>query len=200
MTDAEFYGAFFNPMLETKQQLLDMIQEYPQDDSQDLKPIIYCCSRIKSAESMIQKLNKQGLPANSQTALTKMFDAIGIRIICSFAEDVYHVVNWLSKRPDIKIISKKDYIAYPKPNGYRSYHLQIKFCKDEEIQLPAEIQVRTIATDFWATLEHQLKYKKELQHEELVRRELKRCADEIASVDLSMQTIKEILREDFEEE
>lgn len=116
---------------------------------------------------------------------------MGLRIICAFAEDVYTIVTWLKTRPEPEIIREKDYIAYPKPNGYRSLHLQI-WLKD--LYLPAEIQVRTIAADFWATLEHQLKYKIDIPHEELIRSELKRCAEKKASVDLSMQTIRDIIQ------
>ena len=119
---------------------------------------------------------------------------MGIRVVCAFAEDVYQVVSWLADRPYIRVIQSKDYIAYPKPNGYRSYHMLIELQEGEEKGYFAEIQVRTIATDFWATLEHQIKYKKSIPNEALIRAELKRCADEIASVDLSMQTIREIIR------
>ena len=197
MTHAEFYGNSFYTMQQAEKQLLDMIKTYPQNTSADLQPVVYCCSRLKSPDSMMRKLSKHGLPQDGHTALTRVYDAIGIRIVCAFAEDVYHVVKWLSARPEIEIICEKDYIAYPKPNGYRSYHLQIKLRTGAGKGLPAEIQVRTIATDFWATLEHQLKYKKALPHEELIRNELKRCADEIASVDLSMQTIRDILRKEL---
>ena len=94
-------------------------------------------------------------------------------------------------------MDKKDYFAYPKANGYRSLHLIVQFTKKDLTGIKAEIQIRTIAVDFWATLEHQLKYKKIVPHEETIRKELKRCADEIASVDLSMQTIREILQSEI---
>lgn len=92
-------------------------------------------------------------------------------------------------------MKEKDYYAYPKPNGYRSYHILLKIADGAGKGCRAEIQVRTIANDFWATLEHQIKYKKDMPNEKLIRSELKRCADEIASVDLSMQTIRDIIRE-----
>ena len=196
MTHAEFYGKSYETMQQAEKQLLDMVKSYPRQASADLQPVVYCCSRLKSPESMMRKLRERGLPQNGQAALTGVHDAIGIRIVCAFAEDVYQVVKWLSARPEIEIICEKDYIAYPKPNGYRSYHMKIRLRTGPGKDLPAEIQIRTIATDFWATLEHQLKYKKDLPHEELIREELKRCADEIASVDLSMQTIRDIIRSD----
>ena len=196
MTYEEYYGDAYPAMLCAQQQLQSLISQYPQREPGDVKAIIYCCSRIKHPGSMIRKLESKELPSDGKTALTKVFDAIGLRIICAFTEDVYGIVNWLKSRPELEIVREKDYIAYPKPNGYRSYHLQLQLT---EQQFPAEIQVRTIATDFWATLEHQLKYKKDIPHEELIRCELKRCADEIASVDLSMQTIRDIIRTSIEE-
>ena len=143
----------------------------------------------------MEKLRKRGLREDSQTAFQNTNDAIGIRVICSFVEDVYRIAEWLEKRDDIQIIEKKDYIAYPKQNGYRSLHLIVRFTATKDLQdITAEIQLRTIAIDFWAALEHQLKYKRSVHHEEIIRRELKKCADEIASVDLSMQTIRDILQ------
>ena len=131
----------------------------------------------------------------------EVYDAIGIRIVCGFAEDVYQTMNWLKDRPKLCIIRGKDYIVTPKPNGYRSYHLQVRIKDGCGQGMPAEIQVRTIAMDFWATLEHQLKYKKDLTYEKLIPNELKRCADKIAAVDLSMQTIWDIIRnEKYENE
>lgn len=196
MTNEEYYGSAYINMLRAQTQLQELISIFPDQNAADLKPIVYCCTRIKRPESMIQKLKLLDLPIDSSTALSEVYDAIGFRIICAFTEDVYTIVHWLKSRPEIEVVREKDYIAYPKPNGYRSLHLQIWLT---EVHLPAEIQVRTIATDFWATLEHQLKYKKDIPHEELIRSELKRCADEIASVDLSMQTIRDIIRTSIEE-
>ena len=197
MTLEEYYGSRLPDMLCTKQYLLDLISRYPQPEPNELKPIIYCCSRIKSPESMDRKLAIHGLSKDDIATSTKIYDAVGVRIVCAFAEDVYKIADWLKDQPDITIEKEKDYIAYPKENGYRSYHLKIRICTNN---IPAEIQIRTIATDFWATLEHQLKYKKNIPHERLIRSELKRCADEIASVDLSMQTIRDIIRTSISEE
>lgn len=196
LTREEYYGSSFATLQCAEKLLQDLMVQYPQQRPEDIKAIVYYCSRIKSPESMIHKLETLSLPTDCCTALRNTFDAVGLRIICAFTEDVYTIVSWLKTRPELKIIREKDYIAYPKPNGYRSYHLQIWL---PQVQLPAEIQVRTIATDFWATLEHQLKYKKDIPHEELIRSELKRCADEIASVDLSMQTLRDIIRTSIEE-
>lgn len=196
MTQEEYYGNAYPLMLRAQRRLQELVSQYPQKESENMRPIVYSCSRIKSPDSMIRKLEARGLSPTSDQALSAVFDAIGLRIICAFAEDVYKIVSWLKDRSEFDIIREKDYFACPKPNGYRSYHLQIRLSEE---QLPAEIQVRTIATDFWATLEHQLKYKNDIPHEELIRSELKRCADEIASVDLSMQTIRDIIRISIEE-
>ena len=179
MTPEEYYGSALPSLLCAEKLLRDLIEQYPRQQPKDLNAIVYYCSRIKSPESMMHKLEALALPTDCFTALDNTFDAVALRIICAFTEDVYTIVRWLKTRPELEIIREKDYIAYPKPNGYRSLHLQIWL---KALQLPAEIQVRTIATDFWATLEHQLKYKKHIPHEELIRSELKRCADEIASV------------------
>ena len=120
---------------------------------------------------------------DSQTALQNIHDALGIRVICSFVEDVYQIARWLQER-----------------DGYRSRHLIIQFTTDDLEGITAEIQLHTIAIDFWAALEHQIKYKHNVPHEEIIRSELKRCADEIASVDLSMQTIRDILQNDIWEQ
>lgn len=196
MTHEEYYGPTLEILRYAEKQLRDMMELFPKQLPEDLKPIVYYCSRIKSPESMIHKMECLELPTDCRTALENTFDAVGLRIICAFTEDVYTIVSWLKARKELHILREKDYITYPKPNGYRSYHLQVWL---PDLEIPAEIQVRTIATDFWATLEHQLKYKKDIPHEELIRSELKRCADEIASVDLSMQTIRDIIRTSIEE-
>lgn len=203
MTEEAFYGEELKYLKQAERQLLAAIAEYPYPAESgvpdSLHPIQYCISRIKSPESMEAKLKKRGLPVNAKTALNEVNDALGVRIICSFMDDVYKIADWLLKRPEIEAVAKKDYIAYPKPNGYRSYHLIVKILDGPGKGVTAEIQMRTIALDFWASLEHQLKYKHEVADEALVKEELKRCADEIVSVDLSMQTIRDCLKNNFQE-
>lgn len=195
MTPEEYYGDAYPLLKKGESFLKELIEAYQNTCEQyELQSILYMKTRIKAPESMMEKLRKHGLREDAYTALQNTHDAIGIRIICSFVEDVYHIAEWLEKRNDIQIMEKKDYISYPKPNGYRSLHLIVRFLTKELKDITAEIQLRTIAIDFWATLEHQIKYKKHVQYEETIQRELKRCADEIASVDLSMQTIREILQ------
>ncbi len=199
MTDEVFYGEALPKLEAAREQLLEMIRAYPEEkkDGGGIQAIMYCCSRIKSADSMRKKLEFHGLPADCETALDKMYDAVGIRVICSFFDEVYRVAGWLKERPQIQVLQVKDYLAYPKANGYRSYHIILSILEGQGKGIHAEIQLRTMAIDFWASLEHQMKYKHKVRHEALIRDELKRCADEIASVDLSMQTIRDLLAEDF---
>lgn len=195
LTLEEYYGDTLMVLKQGESYLKTLIETYPDNCAQEeFQSILYIKSRIKTPESMMEKLRNRGLSEDRRTALAKTHDAIGIRVICSFVEDVYHIAKWLQQREDIQILETKDYIAYPKPNGYRSLHLIVRFTTDNLKGITAEIQLRTIAIDFWASLEHQIKYKHSVSHEEIIRSELKRCADEIASVDLSMQTIRDIMR------
>lgn len=194
MKPEEYYGDALTSLKQGEAYLKALMEAYPDDcEEEQLQSILYIKTRIKTPESMMEKLKKRGLTEDSHTALANTHDAIGIRVICSFVENVYSIAGWLEQRNDIQILEKKDYIAYPKPNGYRSLHLIIQFKENHLKGITAEIQIRTIAIDFWAALEHQMKYKRNVEHEETIRRELKRCADEIASVDLSMQTIRDII-------
>ena len=159
-------------------------------------PIEYIKTRIKSEESMKEKLQRKNLPVDLETALTKVYDAAGIRIICAYIDDVYAVVEMLKKYKDLKVIKEKDYIKNPKTNGYRSYHIIFQMSLDiagQEHLVNVEIQIRTIAMDFWSSLEHQMKYKKDIKNQEMIVEELKRCADEIATTDLNMQTIRNMI-------
>ena len=149
--------------------------------------------RLKSYDSVCKKMQKKGLELNFDLALEKINDLIGVRAVCAYVDDIYKVSDWITLQNDIEVVNIKDYIAYPKPNGYRSYHMIIHL---NDLSLNAEIQIRTIALDFWANLEHQMKYKKNIKDEIMIRSELKRCADEIASIDLSMQTIKDLIQND----
>lgn len=197
MNCEDFYGAYFEKMKYTEKALLDMVSRYSaaKREKEGIKPIVYCCSRIKTPESMLKKLAARGYEQTLDAAVNDVYDGVGIRVVCAFAEDVYRFVNWIKKQPSVQITEEKDYCEYPKPNGYRSYHILLGLNDEKAGGCHAEIQVRTIANDFWATLEHQIKYKKDLPDAELIRSELKRCADEIASVDISMQTIRDIIRE-----
>ena len=121
---------------------------------------------------------------------------LGMRIICNYIDDVYEVAEMLKNYKDLTVVMEKDYIKNPKPNGYRSYHIIFQLSLDlagEITPVYIEIQIRTIAMDFWSSLEHEMKYKKNIKNQELIMQELKRCADEIATTDLNMQTIKKLI-------
>ena len=145
---------------------------------------------------MKEKLHRKNLDVTLENALTKIYDAAGIRIICAYIDDVYEVAQMLKKYKDLKLIKEKDYIKNPKPNGYRSYHLVFEVPLDiagEIHPVNVEIQIRTIAMDFWSSLEHQMKYKKNIKNQDLIVEELKRCADDIATNDINMQTIRNMI-------
>ncbi|MBR1540226.1 MAG: GTP pyrophosphokinase family protein [Clostridia bacterium] len=174
---------------------LDIIRKYRLiNGKQD--PISHIVSRVKSEESMKEKLKRKGFEVTLENALTKVYDAAGMRIICNYIDDVYEVAEMLKHYQDLKVVKEKDYIKNPKPNGYRSYHIIFELSLDlagEITPVYVEIQIRTIAMDFWSSLEHEMKYKKNVKNPELIVEELRRCADEIATTDLNMQTIKKMI-------
>mgnify|MGYP002225900261 FL=1 len=129
----------------------------------DRNPIESMKSRLKSPSSIMNKMQKRGLSLDFPTMQANIMDIAGVRVICSFEEDVFFLAKCLKDQSDIEIITEKDYISHPKPNGYRSLHLTIRlpvFFAEKEIHVPVEIQLRTIAMDFWASLEHTIRYKK----------------------------------------
>ncbi len=159
-----------------------------------MDPVEHCLCRIKSEESMREKCRRRGLPETTESALTKIYDSIGIRIVCAFIDDVYAMVDYLKKFDDVCVAEEKDYIKRAKKNGYRSYHMILKTASGYYV----EIQLRTISMDTWAALEHHLKYKKDIkENQDLIADELKRCADELASTDLSMQIIRNMIMGDL---
>ncbi|BCN32881.1 GTP pyrophosphokinase [Anaeromicropila herbilytica] len=176
---------------------LDIIRKY-KITLGDKDPIEHYKSRIKSADSMKEKLIRKNLPVTVESALSQIHDAAGIRVISTFLDDVYCIVNMLKDQQDIKVIEEKDYIHNPKPNGYRSYHmiLQVPIHIQNGIRtVYCELQIRTIAMDCWASLEHQMNYKKNTPKITMIQNELKRCADEIASTDINLQAIRDMIYE-----
>lgn len=159
-------------------------------------PISYVISRVKSEESMQEKLRRRGLPVTLEAALTEINDGAGVRVVCSYINDVYRIAEQIRNLSGVTIVCEKDYIRTPKPNGYRSYHINLVLGLDvmgTVHKVNAEIQIRTIAMDCWASLEHQLKYKQNVKNQSLIVDELKRCADEMATTDLNMQTIRDMI-------
>lgn len=160
----------------------------------DRNPIETIKCRIKEPRSIIEKLWRKNLPLTIDSIENHIRDVAGVRVICAFPEDVYLLAEFLLKQDDIQLVRVKDYIKNPKKSGYRSLHLIIKvpiFLANEKRFMNVEIQLRTIAMDFWASLEHKMKYKKgNLQDAEEIIEELKTCAAEIARLDLAMQNIR----------
>ena len=185
------YSAALRQM-ETKMQILnDEFQHVHQ-----YNPIEHIKARIKTPESIVKKLKRYGQESTIDNMVKYINDIAGIRIICSFTSDIYRIADMIRDQKDIQVIAVKDYITYPKASGYKSYHMLVTvpvFLSDRTVDVKVEIQIRTVAMDFWASLEHQLKYKKEIGHAAMMSGELKQCADDIASVDLSMQTIRDII-------
>ncbi len=174
---------------------IEIIREYRKVRGYN-DPINYITTRVKSEQSMKDKLKRKKLAVTLNNALTKIYDAAGVRIICSYIDDVYHVAEMLKKCHGFEVIREKDYIKNPKPNGYRSYHIVFQLSLDVSGEIHpifVEVQIRTIAQDFWSSLEHEIKYKKNIKNPELISQELKRCADQIATTDLNMQTIKNMI-------
>lgn len=166
-------------------------------------PIEHITARIKSPESIAKKLRHQGRPITVENIVRYINDVAGIRIICSFTSDIYELADLICKQSDVKVLKKKDYIENPKPNGYTSYHLIVSvpiFFSDMTIDTKVEIQIRTIAMDFWASLEHKMYYKFEGNAPENIRRELKECADLVGFLDRKMLAINEEIKKYSEEE
>ncbi len=164
------------------------------------RPYEHCEGRIKTGESMLGKLSRRGLEENTLNALTRVYDAVGVRVVCRFIDDVYLMADLLQRRQGMRAVESKDYILRAKENGYRSYHLILRV--DTPFPGPvegkayyAEVQLRTIAMDTWAALEHEISYKRDIPEREMIRAELKRCADELAACDVSMQAIRDMIRE-----
>lgn len=157
-------------------------------------PISSIKSRRKKPVSILEKLRRQGDPISLQSIEDNLNDVAGIRVICSFVDDIYKVAKMLVDQDDVTLIQIKDYIQNPKPNGYRSYHMIVEvpvFFSSEKRPMRVEVQIRTVAMDFWASLEHQMKYKKEIPNADEILDELKRCADVIAETDMKMMKIRE---------
>lgn len=157
------------------------------------------------SKSIIEKLHRKNLPLEVESVEKYLTDVAGIRIICPFLNDIYLLADCFLKQDDVTLIEKKDYIQNPKPNGYRSLHLIIEipiFLQDEKRLMKVEVQLRTIAMDFWASLEHRMRYKKNLCEElsQMLSAELKDCAEASASLDRRMGKIKDTIEDHMEEE
>ena len=158
-------------------------------------PIEMIKSRVKRPESIFGKLRRRGLPLTVESMTQNLDDIAGVRVICSFIDDIYDVSRMLARQDDVRVVAIKDYIRSPKVNGYRSYHMIVEvpvFFSNCKQYIRAEVQMRTIAMDFWASLDHQLKYKKEMTEEEAaeIGEDLRKCAEVIAGTDWKMLEIR----------
>lgn len=194
------YADYIDDLTKIADDFIRRYEETAQDDGGD-KLYEHLSSRIKSVESMQEKCNKIGVELTAYNALKVVHDAIGVRVICLFIDDIMKNVKKIREMDGITIVKEKDYISATKPNGYRSYHMLLEV----ESNVPdaagndpgryfIEVQLRTIAMDTWAALEHELRYKKDIKNSAIIAEELKRCAGELASCDISMQTLKDMIR------
>lgn len=159
----------------------------------DRNPIENIKTRLKSPISIYGKLQKRNLPFNAETVEENISDIAGIRVVCSFIEDIYKIADYLTKQDDIRVIKIKDYIQNPKESGYRSLHVILEipiFLSNQKRWTKVEVQFRTIAMDFWASVEHKLRYKKNIKNPELIAERLKEYAEIITHVDMGMQEIR----------
>lgn len=170
----------------------------------DHNPIHHIESRLKSAQSIYGKMKKKNLPLSVEEVKNNIFDIAGVRVICNYVNDISRIANLLLKQSDVTLIRMKDYVSNPKPNGYRSLHLVVKvpiFLAESVEYTPVEIQIRTIAMDLWASLEHKLKYKTDENVSKELAARLTVCADQLTAIDKEMQDIyKAINGYDDEEE
>ena len=199
------YGRYKDTLDLVMEQIRSELVAYNERVKQESGDGIYehLLARVKAEDSMREKCTRRGLPQTPHSALRVLTDSVGLRVITRFIDDIYQIVDFLGTLPGVTMVQQKDYIRHAKPNGYRSYHVILERevpWEDVEGNCPGhyfiEVQLRTIAMDSWASLEHQLKYKKNVRDPELISAELKRCADELAGCDLSMQTIRNLMRED----
>ncbi|KNZ40384.1 GTP pyrophosphokinase [Acetobacterium bakii] len=183
--------------IKTKLEILD--EEF--EARYDHNPIHHMEYRLKAPKSIVEKLKRRGLEVSLDSIRKNLTDIAGVRVICNYLNDINRITNLLLRQDDITLVRKTDYITNPKENGYRSLHLIVLvpiFLAERTESIPVEIQIRTIAMDFWASLEHQLKYKTQNEISEDLRDRLKSCAESITHLDVEMQTIyKEIKSETF---
>ena len=175
--------------IETRLKILnaEFSQEYNRNPFESIK------SRLKSAASIYEKMERKGCPVTVESIRKHLNDVAGVRVICSFPDDIYRLAHLLTRQDGMVLLREKDYIRHPKSNGYRRLHLILNvpiFLSSEKKYVKAEVQFRTIAMDFWASLEHKLKYKKDVADTDEIVGQLKACADSIELLDYQMQEIR----------
>lgn len=166
-------------------------------------PIEYIKSRIKTPESIVKKLKRYGYESTIDNMVNHVNDIAGIRIVCSFTSDIYRLAEMIGKQNDLTVVSVKDYIKNPKESGYKSYHMLVSvpiFLTDRVVDTKVEIQIRTIAMDFWASLEHKIYYKFEGNAPDYISRDLRECAGIVSMLDAKMLSLNEAILQAKEEQ
>ena len=166
-------------------------------------PIEYVKTRLKTPESIVKKLKRDGYESTIENMRNYINDIAGIRIVCSFTSDIYKLAEMIGKQNDLTVISVKDYIRHPKESGYKSFHMHVTvpiFLSDRVVETKVEIQIRTIAMDFWASLEHKIYYKFEGHAPEYISRDLRACAEIVSNLDAKMLQLNEAILEEKEKE
>ena len=161
-------------------------------------PIEYIKSRIKTPESIVKKQKKGGYESTIENMVTYVKDIAGIRIVCSFTSDIYKLAEMIGRQNDLTVISVKDYMKHPKESGYKSYHMIVSvpiFLSNRVVDTKVEIQIRTIAMDFWASLEHKIYYKFEGNAPEYISRDLRECAEIVSNLDAKMLSLNQAILE-----
>lgn len=194
--DFQEFNLIYNCAIKEVYTKLEVLSEEFQIKRQR-NPIEYMKTRVKSVHSAVEKVQRKGFEMSLASIKKNLHDMAGIRVVCSYVNDIYAIADMLTNQTDIKLLEKKDYIKNPKPNGYRSLHLIVEvpvFFSDHSELVKVEVQIRTIAMDFWASLEHKLHYKSTLAKSSLnIKNELKECADIISHTDMKMQSIHEMV-------
>ena len=192
------YSAALRQM-ETKMQILnDEFQHVHQ-----YNPIEHIKTRVKTPESIVKKLKRYGYETSIENMVKYINDIAGVRLICSFTSDIYRLAEMIGNQSDLKVLSIKDYIKNPKASGYKSYHMLVSvpiFLSDSVVDTKVEIQIRTIAMDFWASLEHKIYYKFEGNAPEYISRDLRECADMVSTLDEKMLSLNEAIQAYVEEQ
>ena len=201
---SSIYGEFESCLHQVMAEVRGSLEAYDKKTFRETGEHIYehFNMRIKQDQSVREKCRRKGLPETAYSALHELRDSIGLRIVTAFRDDIHLIVEEIRRMDRVTVVAEKDYIRHAKPNGYRSYHMVLQVTTDlpdVEGNVPGkyfvEVQIRTIAMDSWASLEHKMKYKKDIKNIALIEEELKRCADELAACDVSMQTIRNLIRD-----
>lgn len=200
ITEKDFYNIYYDKIKNTERSLLDRIEsKLKQIDKQsESKMVEHVRSRIKTMESASEKLSLAGYDPTGENAVKVLSDVIGIRLVTHFIGDIYMIRNILVNSGEFDIVKEKDYVRNAKPSGYRGYHIIINTNIDG-FKIKAEIQLRTIAMDCWASLEHQIRYKKGIKNTDLIDFELKKCSDDLMSADIAMEQIWTMVKNAEEE-